>query len=69
MVAARPVEPVNATRRNGYGFVKWSFTVRGSGVSIASSSSSFQAWIGDWFLSLTRSRFHLTSADVRGSPL
>src|SRR5918996_247603 len=69
MVAARPVEPVKATRRNGYGLVKCSFTVCESGISIDSSSSSFQAWIGDWFLSLTRSRFHLTSAAVSGSPL
>ena len=40
-----------------------------SGVSIASRSSSFQAWIGDCALSLTRSRLAFTSAAVHGSPL
>ena len=43
--------------------------VRGSGVSIDSSSASFHAWMGACVLSLTRSRFHLMSADVHGSPL
>jgi hypothetical protein len=69
IVAARPVEPVNATRRNGYGFEKCSLIVWESGVSIASRSPSFQAWIGACCLSFTRSRFHLTSAAVSGSPL
>ena len=43
--------------------------VRGSGVSMDSSRASFQAWMGACALSLTRSRFHLMSADVNGSPL
>ena len=34
-----------------------------------SSRASFQAWMGAWALSLTRSRFHLMSAAVHGSPL
>jgi transposase len=40
MVPARPLDPVRATRMNGYGFMKVSLTVWLSGVSTASRSSS-----------------------------